>query len=291
MLLKFLGRKRSAEAARPSSPAETAQTGDLVVTERPKKKKVLVIGSSHIFALAFSIKTDDDSTHSYDFKNLGDFCPGSRIVIPVDGPMGEGELKSNLAEWLDQGGIGDVDYVLLTISGTDWQNFCLTNRTPRFDITLPFMPDLPSDKEARPIPYAEMHRQLELYIRHIVMGVPMIRARIPAHIPVGYIEPPPPIGDNDFIKAHAPYAAAEIEQHGVSPPALRMKMYQLHSHIVAEACRKAGVHFIRVPNSAKTPEGYLPPIGYKDDPIHANPDWGLLMIHELDRQLPTIGAA
>lgn len=240
---------------------------------------IQVLGSSHIFALYFGVR--DNTRGKYEFKNLGDFCPGSRIVLPVEGDWEDYHLHPGLADWLNTE--MKADQLVLTISGSDWLNYCISNRPEKFDFILPSHPDLDLIPDARIIPYAEIRRQMRNDIRHVLLGIKLIREAV--SIPVSYIESPPPIGDNDHISRTAQFDRARIDAYGVTDPLLRRKLYLLHSELVAEACAESDVPLIRVPPHAQTPEGFLPLEGYKDDWIHANDTWGAVMLDHVHQEL------
>ena len=219
-----------------------------------------------------------ESPHQWEFKNIGDFCPGSRIVLPADGDMSEGWLRPDLAEWLD--GHEHAELLLLTISGSDWLNHCLSVRPEPFDIIVPGRPDLPEIPNTRLIPYAEMKAMMRARIRHILLGLKLVAER--ARIPVVYVEPPPPIEDNEHLARTAPWEADAIEERGVTSPWLRLKMYLLQSELIAEACEESGVDFHRVPDTARTVDGFMTPEGVANDPFHATGTWGARVMADFD---------
>ncbi len=242
--------------------------------------KILALGSSHIFAIANSSWAL--SPHAWAFKWLGDFSNGmgSRIVLPEHGDMSGGHLRPDLEEWLEA--YDDADLILLSVSGSDWLNFCISNRPEPFDFILPSAPDLPLTPGARIIPYAEIKEALRQHIRHIVLGVGLVAKH--AKAPVAYLEPPPPIESNDHIAATAAWEKDAIASRGMTSPWLRLKFYRLHSELIAEACSAAGVPFHHVPDNARTENGFITPDGVGDDPMHATPGWAAKIIREVDRR-------
>jgi hypothetical protein len=231
-------------------------------------QRITLLGSSHVFALHAGI--DSSFVHSYTLKHLADFQAGSRIVLPIDGGWEDYHLNPSLGEWL----VNDLeaDRIALTIGGSDWLHLCLTQRPEPFDFILPNHPDLAEIVGATLIPYTELKRQLRHIIRHVVLGIKLIRDCVT--IPIDYIEPPPPLFDNDYVSKYSKQFHEHMETFGITDPVLRMKTYLLHSEIIAEACCQNNIRMFHVPEQAKTVDGYLIPDEVGTDPMHANSIFG-----------------
>ena len=263
------------EGRRGSTP-EPAPAPEAAPDDTGGKPRVMVLGSSHIFAIGQGITLE--SPLHWSFKNLGDFCPGSRIVLPAEGGWEDYHLRPDLAAWLEKE--LRADRVLLTISGSDWLNYCLSNRPEPFDFILPSRPDLPEIEGARLIPYAEIRRELRQMVRNIVLGVETIRAH--TDLPIAYIQSPPPIEDNEHMRATAMFDQEAIAARGVTPPILRLKLYLLHSEIVRDACEAAGVELVPVPAGTQTSEGFMRPECVGHDVMHANAAYGRSVVADLE---------
>lgn len=253
-------------------------------------KNVILLGSSHVHALMIGAT---QSAHfgravenTYSAKLLDEFIGRHNVVTPGPEP-GQYSLRPDVSEWLETSLQADV--VLLTISGSNWIAFCASNREPKLDIILPFAPELDDLPDAQVIPYSEMRRRMRENISNIILGIEAFRRHIPASVPVWYVEPPPPVEDNELIRQSPPFAD-EIARLGVSDPILRLKMYRLHSDIIAEACAASGVPFLPVPDENKTDQGFLLPecVG---NSLHGNGLYGWRFVQEIERRLSTTEAA
>lgn len=237
--------------------------------------KVQVLGSSHIYAMLVG---RIETRNTFEFEYLGNYNFGSRIIVPEHGAWDDYALLPDLRAWLEA---LEADRLLVTISGSDWLNYCLSKREEEFDFILPSRPDLPEIDGARLIPYAEIRNELRLHIRHVVLGLRAISETI--SIPVVYIEPPPPIEDDAHVMEHAPPALKQLcLAHGVTKAPLRHKMFLLHSEIIREECGRSGVEFFPVPPSNITEAGYMRAEHIKDDSMHANNAYGAALLKVLD---------
>jgi hypothetical protein len=242
------------------------------------RKKIAMLGSSHVHALMDGV--DKTAENFYSRKLLQDFV-GKHNIVQDDGSP---RLRDDVAAWVNSS--LDADLVLLTISGSDWLEFCASNRNPKIDIILPEAGDLVEElPEAQIIPLAEMRCQMAHRIRHVVRGIEALRKRVPMHIPIWYVASPPPHQDNEFVLRTVPFTRAAIEQNGVTDPLLRLKMYRLHSAIVMEACGAHGLRFVPPPTEGMTGRGFLAPECAGQDCLHANRRYGWYAIQEIERQV------
>jgi len=241
-----------------------------------KPKKIAILGSSHVYALMAGV--DSTVQNIYTSKLLQDFSGMHNIVRDDDPPT----LRDDVAEWIKNS--LDADYLLLSISGSDWLAFCASNREPKIDIALPDHPELAQIPNARLIPLAEMRHAMTQRIRHVVRGITALRQSVAPHIPIWYICSPPPVEDNELVRGTVTFAA-EIARHGVTDPVLRLKMYLLHSMIVSDTCTANGLPFILPPNETKSGQGYLALDCVGTDCFHANDQYGRYVIRDIERRL------
>ncbi|ACA17528.1 hypothetical protein M446_3119 [Methylobacterium sp. 4-46] len=241
---------------------------------------ILILGGSHMFPMKHAVdRAGPESTkNEYIFKPIADFRPDARIVDPIDGGWTDYTLNADLDAWMAQG--IHADRLALTISGSDYLSLCISNRPVHFDVTLPEQPDLEEIEGALMIPHAEIMRKMRAEIRHIVLGVELIRAR--CSVPITYLESPPPIEDNDHIIAHAGWAAGGIQAWGVSRPILRYKLWRIHSRVVADACLANGIEFLPLPPEVLNERGYMSEKAIANDVMHANEWFGSRMAAQLD---------
>lgn len=237
-------------------------------------RRVLILGTSHAYALIHAI--DGGVKNIYSHKLVADFS-GKHNVATGDPPV----LKDDVAAWVNSS--LDADYVLLPLSSANWLEYCISNRDAKFDLILPFAPDIPEVAGAQVIPFAEMRRELINKIREFLRGIEAMRNHIPRHIPIWYVAPPPPLEDNERLREMARFAEAEIARYGVTDPNLRLKVYLLHSEILAETCAATGVRFLPAPRTALNERGFLPADCIGSDCFHANARYGWHVIRDVER--------
>lgn len=104
---------------------------------------------------------------------------------------------------------------------------------------------------------------------------------------VVHVLPPPPKGDNNFIAVHHGqyFARLGIDGLGISPPQLRLKLWQLQADLVGNFCRDRGVKVFMPPGKA-TENGFLRPDYYAKDTTHANWLYGELVLRSLEKRFP-----
>lgn len=103
---------------------------------------------------------------------------------------------------------------------------------------------------------------------------------------VVHLMAPPPKGDNDFIMRHHErlFAQQQIASLGVSPPELRLKLWQLQTEIVTKFCRKRGIEVLMPPGKT-TENGFLRPEYYNTDATHGNRLYGEMLLRSLEKLL------
>lgn len=240
--------------------------------------KVQVLGSSHMYSMLRGLVA---TRNTFKFEYLGEYHFGSRIIVPEHGSWDDYALLPELRTWLEA---LEADRLLVTISGSDWLNYCLSKREEEFDFILPSRPDLPEIEGARLIPYAEIRAELRLHIRHVVLGLRAISETV--SIPITYIEPPPPIEDDAHVGEYAPPGLKLLCQaHGVTKASLRQKMFLLHSEIIREECERSGVEFFALPPELISETGYMRAEHVKDDAMHTNDAYGGVLVRALDNKL------
>ena len=94
-------------------------------------------------------------------------------------------------------------------------------------------------------------------------------------------ESPPPIVDNNFLMEHAGPFKTNFTKFGISKPALRYKLWRMHSDLVKKECKALDIEFIPVPAEFITADGYLTDSGLSNDTTHANAIYGGAVIRQL----------
>jgi hypothetical protein len=234
----------------------------------------LIIGSSHVLNFLPWIDGNELS-HKYSFKSLRDFVYDSRIATLQNESY---DLIEPAENWFSEN-IEKFDEIYLSISGSDYLPYCISNREV-FDFIIPFE-EFYLDKKARIIPYDELWCALHDEIKYIEYALKAVLK----HKKTGlfYLESPPPLEDNEHIIKNSKWASESINKYGVSSPHIRLKMWVLHSKLVKSFCVNTGFTFIDVPAILKNKNGYLNENAYKDDFFHANDWYGRIFLQLIDK--------
>lgn len=141
----------------------------------------------------------------------------------------------------------------------------------RFDFVLPEESQLPLDPAAELLPALAVRRVMESLLAEYLSLMAQVRELCSG--PMFHIEPPPPSADSERMREGVIWAMFPGMLHEISPAALRYKLWRMHSHIVAEWCEKADVHFVPRPSEVVDAHGFLQD-DYYGDGAHANPAYG-----------------
>lgn len=154
----------------------------------------------------------------------------------------------------------------------------LIEPTPPVDFVLSVAPDLPLDPRASYLAEA----QLRALFAPSFAGLPeAIAAARTAGATVLVAGTPPPIGEAGAVIARLagdPGFAPLVERRADGPAKpvvlsslyLLQKVWSLLQVMLAEAATDGGATFVPVPDRTRTLEGFLAPVHWTDDPIHAN---------------------
>ena len=94
-------------------------------------------------------------------------------------------------------------------------------------------------------------------------------------------ESPPPIIDSNFLMENAGPFKASFIKFGISKPALRLKLWRMHSDLVKKECKELDIEFLPAPTEFITADGYLTDSGLNNDTTHANAIYGGAVIRQL----------
>lgn len=80
--------------------------------------------------------------------------------------------------------------------------------------------------------------------------------------------------------------ARRLRAGDVPPPELRLELFRLQDEIYMDEARRLGATFLAAPEGALDPQGFLiEDLALKDDPTHAGPAYGRLVLNQIDRHL------
>ncbi|MCS6921308.1 MAG: hypothetical protein NZM07_05225 [Elioraea sp.] len=146
-----------------------------------------------------------------------------------------------------------------------------------FDVVLPEEPRLPLESRAVVIPYdalratmlGHVRRHFRRLARLAALGVPVVQA-----------ETPPPVPDNEFLARQLARVVPEVDAGRISPPALRYKIWRLHSAVFEEFCRARGISYLRNPPAIADQDGFLRR-EFWGDAVHGNARYGAALLDRL----------
>lgn len=94
---------------------------------------------------------------------------------------------------------------------------------------------------------------------------------------------PPPCGDAQHIRTFPGVFRPRVHQ-GVSPMALRRKLYELQTGLVVETCARLGVPFVAPPEGVADAEGAMKREYWNNDPTHGNARYGRLVLDQIGQR-------
>jgi hypothetical protein len=101
-------------------------------------------------------------------------------------------------------------------------------------------------------------------------------------LPVYQIGPPPPVADDDFLRASAGAELLDqIERYGIAPESLRSKVWQICLSAFERQCAGYGVELIGPPAEALGDTQCLLPQYRGRDQVHANSAYGDLLLDRM----------
>lgn len=175
------------------------------------------------------------------------------------------------------------DVVLSMIGGNQHAVFSTIQHPQAYDF---FAPEgAAPDGQTEIIPYRVVADVFEHGLRKgDGKSLEALREATRAH--VIHVIPPPPKADNAFIEQNHEtlFAQNNLEEHGVSPPALRMKYWKLQTRILAQICEELRIEVMMPPSVTVGTDGFLRPEFYAQDATHANYQYGEKLMREVERR-------
>lgn len=193
-----------------------------------------------------------------------------------DDDIGE-QLCAEIARQAD-----GCDASLLMVGGNAHNGLGLFEHPRPFDFVPDDDPDAPLDRSRTLIP-------APLLAAHLASWDPFARparqrARLLALLPrpLGQTDSPPPIADPATVQALLSDAHRRSPRalHGLAPAHLRLKVWRLHGSLLGAQCAGIGLRLLPAPAAAQEAGGGLAPAYRSADAIHANADYGRLVLQE-----------
>ncbi len=180
--------------------------------------------------------------------------------------------------------LGPDDVVLSMIGGNQHAVFSTIQHPRPFDF---FTPELKSalQGEIEIVPYRAFE---EVFAKGLRKGdgqsIKALRAATTAR--VVHIIPPPPKADNAHIERHheSLFAKDGLANHGVSPPELRLKFWNLQTQVLGALCGEIDVELMMPPERTVDESGFLRPEFYARDATHGNWRYGERVLREIEKR-------
>ena len=226
------------------------------------KKKILIVGHSHLNALK-SAPSADDTFH---------FVPFRESV--------KGGYEDEDAVEFEQYLRGDFAAVVFLLRGNVPVELGLVQHpVAPFDFCLREAPHWPLDPGACALPDGLMATMLR---RHLAPELAQLEslAAVFSAIPCYRVEPPPPL-PTAYVEQFPAGFSDKVACHGVAPVALRKKLWRLNGRLVRAHCEQLGVGFLPVPSASIDANGCLAPRYWRQDPAHANHLYGDLVLDQV----------
>ena len=240
------------------------------------KTRVFIIGNSHTDAVRHALKQrDTNDGGALRFQAYRYLTTKSGQTI--------GDLSlDDVAERISA--LDSNDFVISMIGGSQHQILSLVQHVIPFDLCEPNSPVVPIDKEVcTTIPRAQMWDYLEKLIRR-GDGKRMQHLQANARCRVYHLSPPPPKEDAAHIlnRFETKFAEIGLLEKGVSPAALRLKMWRLQVEVLSHLTTEFGIGLLPPPESSLTDTGFLNPAFYANDATHGNTAYGLAVLNQIE---------
>ena len=235
--------------------------------------KILLFGDSHSYAIQRALERREKKRQPIPLQAY------RLLKMKNDVQVGDTSLErfTEIARKLRR-----QDIVLSAIGGNNHAVFSTIQHPVRFDF-VDFTDDSETEEGVPTIPY----RTLEAYFAQAIRNrdaksIEALRKSTKAR--VVHMLPPPPKADNQFIREYheSVFAKDGIISQGVSAPRLRLRFWKLQARVLANVCGEFGVEVMAPPQGALDPEGFLAREYYAHDATHANPDYGELVLQQVE---------
>jgi hypothetical protein len=235
--------------------------------------KILLFGDSHSYAIQRALQRRE---------KRGQPIPlSAHRLLKMKGETEIGDTSfENFLELVRP--LKSTDVVLSAIGGNSYAVFSTIQHPEPFDFIDPHGgPDADSRLDLIPYRILETHFTQAIGIRD---GKSLERLRKATTARVVHVIPPPPKGDDEFITQYheSVFRNEGIASRGVSPASLRLKFWLLQTRVLGRLCKERDVEVLMPPAAAFDEEGFLSPDYYAKDATHANPDYGELILQEIE---------
>ncbi|MGP3696078.1 hypothetical protein [Rhodobacter sp. NSM] len=235
----------------------------------PNPQRILIVGHSHIGCLSAAAR--NAGTDTFEIVNLG--------------KAGKGKDPSvrEVLETIDRrrGVETQPHAVCVCINGNQHNILGIVENPRPFRVGQITAGATPAQDESRWfIPFALIKDNFEAsFSREVILA---IYERFPTARRF-YLNPPPPISDWEFIKAHPSKFEGKLGDQPV-PLDLRMQLYLAQTAAIKSIAHDCDAQFIELGDEVKDGNGFLKRRYYGSDPTHANAEYGALMLDRIQKE-------
>ena len=219
------------------------------------------VGHSHVRCLAEAAARENTTLHSLDLWTV-------EAATPED-------QAGRLAQWLGEYARGWP--IVSVIGGNPHHKLGLVEHPRPFDFVWLETEKTGLDDRAEVVPLDGVRAAIEEEARAHLALLSVVRAV--AGGPVYHLEPPPVSADERSLRRDVP-ALFFGGRTRIARPALRYKLWRLHSDIVSRFCAQADIIFVSCPSEVMGPGGFLRPEFYRDA-MHVTETYGALLLRQI----------
>ncbi|HVB18636.1 MAG TPA: hypothetical protein VNF04_19070 [Stellaceae bacterium] len=218
--------------------------------------------------------------HSHVGALIGRATKGDCFLQPVEGHERifglQGPFPRTLNYWRALKRFAPGHSIALLWGGNQHNTLFLVEQPLRFDLLPRALQSLPVDEDAVIVPETLVRAKFRTLLGDRHEGglhdlFTDLKAQTRSRIAlVG--TPPPPVSNSH-------------RQVGLTPPAIRLKLWHVLKEIYQEEAERYGVEFIAIPDNVTDESGFLKQEFWTEDVTHANPAYGRVMLDRLAQEL------
>ena len=234
-------------------------------------RRLVILGGSHTVALKSGLAAS---------PNIGGdafLCEAHWIKAP-EAQIDPGDLSGKQAIELVATLDAD-DVVVVTIMGTAHNIVGLLRHPEPFDV---MMDESDAPIVADGVAIVPANAMIGLFESHAVEKRMVENVKKFTKASVFHLATPPPKENIEaFAHPAKEYRGRVIGEAGITPAALRLKLWLLEMKAIRNVCRRWGVGAIDSPDAARDSKGFLRPEYFAKDMTHANDSYGSLVVREI----------
>jgi hypothetical protein len=231
----------------------------------PIDQRLVLVGHSHLGVVVQAARSSGQPVHA----------AGTHVLW--EETQDEAGVARIQAEVLDHAAPADP---VFSMRGGGYQlTIGLLQHSRPFDF---WAPGEAVDDAVELLPVDAVKGVLAHYARNHLRTLEVMAERLPNRL--YHMQCPPPISDNRRIVESITAIPGNEDFAGdvgrVQSASQRLKTWRLYCAMIADHCARIGATFVPCPPEAIAEDGFLHPRFY-GDPVHANEDYGLLVLRQI----------